>query len=240
MRTRAATETTSANLQVTSILDYQDGIVRDLAGSLRHQNPEPRKLLQAAHRYLVDSVKPVYALNELQPASKTLRQERGSCSQRMACLEALARACGIPTRSRALLISGRFWYPRFRLFRTFLPKSILLVWPQFFVNGGWVDFDELYSPAAKLAESADRAFRNDGESIFDAVDHTPVDFMAKTCGPGCAPSRFDLSKFVLADEGFFETRDEVFTRFGSFHTTLRGRMFEVIYGGRASFSPASS
>ena len=64
--------------------------------------------------------------------------------------------------------------------------------------------------------------------------------MAKTCSPGCAPSRFDLSKFVLADEGFFETRDEVFTRFGSFHTTLRGRMFEVIYGGRASFSPASS
>jgi hypothetical protein len=78
MRTPAATETTSANLQVTSILDYQDGIVRDLAGSLRRQNPEARKLLQSAHRYLVDFVKPVYALNELQPASKTLRQERAA------------------------------------------------------------------------------------------------------------------------------------------------------------------
>jgi hypothetical protein len=32
----------------------------------------------------------------------------------------------------------------------------------------------------------------------------------------------------------------VFERFGSFHTTLRGRMIEVIYGGRNSFSPSGS
>jgi hypothetical protein len=114
----------------------------------------------------------------------------------------------------------------------------LLVWPQFFVDGSWIDFDELYGSAAELAERAERAFSNDGESIFDAVGHTPVDFMAKTCGPSCAPSKFDLSKFVLADEGFLDTRDEAFARFGSFHTTLRGRMFQVIYGGRASFSPS--
>ena len=59
--------------------------------------------------------------------------------------------------------------------------------------------------------------------------------MGKTCGPACAPSKFDLSKFVAADEGFFDTRDEVFARFGSFQTTFRGRIFDAIYGGRASF-----
>ena len=240
MSTQAPTVPTSANLQATSILDHRDGIILDLAANLRQRNSGDRELLQSAHRYLVHFVKPVYALDELQPASHTLRKQHGSCSQRMACLEAVSRACDIPTRVRVLVISGRFWYPRFRLFRAFIPKKILLVWPQFFLEGTWVDFDELYSPAARLAERAEQGFRNDGESIFDAVDHTPIDFMAKTCGTGCAPSKFDLSRFVLGDEGVLDTRDEVFVRHGSFHTTLRGRMFGVIYGGRTSFSRLGS
>jgi hypothetical protein len=116
----------------------------------------------------------------------------------------------------------------------------LLVWPQFFLGETWVDFDELYGAAAERAARAESAFSNDGESIFDAVDHTSVDFMAKTCRAGCSHADFDLSKFVLADEGFFDTRDELFESFGSFHTTVRGRLFKVIYGGRASFSASGS
>ena len=184
----------------------------------------------------MELVKPVYSLVELQPASQTLRNRKGSCSQRMACLEAISRACNVPTRSRVFLVSGRFWYPRFRSARAFIPKEILLVWPQFFLEGGWLDFDELYGPAMDLARKAESGFRNDGESMFEAVGHTAIDFLGKTCGPDCAPSKFDLSQFILADEGFFDTRDEVFERFGSFHTSLRGRMFHLIYGGRASFS----
>lgn len=240
MASQSATEPTAANLRATLILDHHEGIIRALAADLLEKTQKERELLQSAHRLVADSVKPVYSLDEFQSASRTLREKRGSCSQRMACLEAVARACDIPTRARVFLISGRFWYPRFRLFRTFIPAKILLVWPQFFLGGSWVDFDELYSPAANLAETARQAFSNAGESIFDAVDHTPIDFMAKTCGPACAPSKFDLSKFVAADEGFFDTRDEVFARFGSFQTTFRGRIFDAIYGGRASFSPSSS
>ena len=227
-----------ANLKATPILDHEDVAIRKLAASLPR---EPhRQLLQAAHRSLVKLISPVYSLDELRPASRTLHAGRGSCSQRMACLEAVSRACGIPTRGRVLFVSGRFWYPRFPLFRSFIPKTVLLVWPQFFLEGTWIDFDELYGPALDLAAKAERPFRNDGESIFDAVDRTPVDFMAKTCGPACVPSNFDLSKFVVSDEGFFDTRDEAFARFGSFQTTLRGRMFELLYGGHASFSPSRS
>ena len=97
----------------------------------------------------------------------------------MACLEAVSRDMDIPTRSRALLVSGKFWYPRFQLFRAFIPEKILLVWPQFFLENAWVDFDELYGPATELAAKAEHGFGNDVESIFDAVDHTAVDFMAK-------------------------------------------------------------
>ncbi len=233
-----APKSSPGNLKATPILDHHDAAIRDIAVNLESEHKEPRQLLQAAHRCLVNLVKPVYSLDEFQSASRTIREGKGSCSQRMACLEAVSRACGIPTRSRVLLVSGQFWYPRFRLFRAFIPKSILLVWPQFLLEGIWIDFDEMYGPAVDLAAKAERAFHNDGESIFDAVERTPVDFMAKTCGPACATSNFDLSRFVLSDEGFLDSRDEVFAHFGSFQTSFRGRMFEFLYGGQASFSPS--
>jgi hypothetical protein len=230
----ALKEIFSVNLIATPILDYQTSITGDVAAQLSVDAKPGGQLLQAAHRYLVSEVRPVYSVNEFQPASITLRLKCGSCSQRMACLEAVSRACGIPSRSRALHVSGRFWYPRFRTFRAFIPKRILLIWPQFFIEDAWIDFDEIYASAAELAKSASHAFRNDGESVFDAVEHTAVDFMSKTCGEHCSRSRFDLSKYVLADHGFYNTRDEVFERYGSFQASLRGRMFELIYGGRDS------
>lgn len=225
----------AANLQATPILDYEDAAIRDFIARFGRQQNGDRQFLHKAHLRLKELLRPVYSLDELQPSSGTFRAGKGSCSQRMACLESVSRACGIPTRSRILLVSGRFWYPRFRLVRMFVPKSILLVWPQFFLEDEWVDFDELYGSAKELAERAVGAFSNSGKSIFDAVDHTPIDFLAKTCGPNCAPSPFDLSRFILSDEGFLDTRDEVFHRYGSILATFRGRMFELIYGGRASF-----
>jgi len=151
----------------------------------------------------------------------------------MACLEAVARAAGIPTRVLSLHVKGSFWYPRFRLSRRFIPERILLVWPQFFLAGRWVGFEELHSSLDQLAENS-LGFSNAGESLFEAVQKTPVDFLGKNCGLACARPEHDLSKFVLADSGFFDTRDEVFERFGSFQYSLRGRVFELAFGGRSS------
>jgi hypothetical protein len=114
-------------LKATAILDYAQPVVCELAEQLRRQHKRDRELLQAAHRQLVDLVKPVYALNEFQPASHTIRRRCGSCSQRMACLESISRAAGVATRARALRVSGKFWYPRFRGLAVFIPRSILLV-----------------------------------------------------------------------------------------------------------------
>jgi hypothetical protein len=223
----------TANLKATGILDYSESSLSGVAAEFRRQHRPGRELLQAAHRYLVEFVKPFYILDELQPACHTLRKRVGSCRQRMACLEAVSRAAGIVTRSRALRVSGRFWYPRFRGFSMFIPKSILLVWPQFYFDGDWVDFDELYGSPEGLGKRANNEFSNEGESAFDAVAPTPVDSLAKTCPVGCFPS-FDLSRFVLADEGFFDARDVVFERFGSIQNTIRGCVFEILFGGRQS------
>ncbi|HXA77274.1 MAG TPA: transglutaminase domain-containing protein [Candidatus Acidoferrales bacterium] len=224
----------SANLKGTAILDVDHEEVRSLARMLVRPDQSGRDVLQNAHMRLSGMLRPVYSVNEWQPVSKTLQKKQGSCSQRMACLEAVARVAGIATRVRALHLKGDFWYPRFRFSRPFIPKRILLVWPQFFLQGTWLDFDELYAPAAELATAAAHGFRNDGESLFEAVQKTPVDFLGKTCGLACARPEHNLSRFVLDDAGFFDTRDEAFEQFDSFQQTLRGRMFEVVYGGRKS------
>jgi hypothetical protein len=41
----------------------------------------------------------------------------------------------------------------------------------------------------------------------------------------------DLSRFVVGDASFFDTRDEALRHFGSFQYTLRGRAFEIVFGG---------
>lgn len=225
------------NLVLTPILDYEHPAVQAVVATFRTMQP-PRAQLQAAHRHLATTIGPVYTVDDVQPVSVTLQKGRGSCSQRMACLEAIARANGIGTRVRALWVDGRFWYPRFRLSRPFIPRRILLTWPQFWLDGAWVDFDELYAPTADLLARADHGFTNSGETLFEAVAHTPVDFLGKsrscTGAVGCTATQADLSRFIVADAGCFDTRDDVFARFGSLHATWPGRAFELIFGGHKS------
>jgi len=166
-----------------------------------------------------------------------LARGTGSCSQRMAVLEAVCRAGGVPTRVRGLWMDGRFWYPRFRLARPFIPHRILLAWPQFLLDGAWTDFDELYASMAQLAaDEPAGVYTNAGETLFEAVSHTPVDLLGKTrdCGAACASTSADLSRFVLADAGLFDSRDALFARHGLLLRTLRGRAFEAVFGGRKS------
>jgi len=231
---KEASEPGLSNLETTAILDFRHVAVSQLAESLIRPGQTNRNLLQEAYRQIVQNVRPVYSVDEWQATSVTLENGEGSCSQRMALLEAVARAAGIATRVRAIYVKGDFWYPRFRLTRWLMPHKILLLWPQFFLEGTWVDFDEICASIGQLAAAAPPGFTNDGESLFEAVQSKPVDLLGKTCGLACARPEYDLSRFVLQDAGFFDTRDEAFKRLGSFQSTLRGRLFEVVFGGRKS------
>lgn len=225
-----------ANLSATSILDYHHPEVQAVLTQLQPFSSSEQTFVRAAHQYIKMNVKPVYTVNEFQPVSETFRKKKGSCSQRMACLEAVSRAQGIATRVRGLWIAGRFWYPRFRFSRPFIPEKILLALPQFYLAGKWVDFDEVFGSAAEMVQKAVSGFSNSGETLFEAVEHTAVDFWGKTrdCGAICSASQFDLSKYVVGDEGYFPAREELFNRFGSFQYSYRGRGFEMIFGGRKS------
>ena len=224
------------NLQPTPILDHGAASIRSIVTALRSLTSSPISFLRSAHLDISGRIKPVYTLDEFQPASVTLSNGRGSCSQRMACLEALSRANNIATRVHGLWIDGRFWYPRFYFSRPFIPRRILLAWPQFFIADHWIDFDELHGSTAELAMKSSDGFSNAGETLFEAVAHTAVDFYGKSsqCGVVCSTTEFDLSKYVVGDEGLFDTRDELFARFAALQYSWRGRLFETVFGGRKS------
>lgn len=135
----------------TRILDWRDprvaALVRELgaapAGGAAGESAESADLgesaaaarqveaLHRAHRWIAATVRPVYSVQDERPVSEVLRLGRGSCSQRMAVLEAVARASGVPTRVRGLLVDGTFWYPRFPRLRRIVPDQVLLAWPEF-------------------------------------------------------------------------------------------------------------
>lgn len=111
----------------TPVLDLDSPEVRALAAPLGAD--DTRSFLKAAHERIVRSIRAVYAVEDLQPASVTIRRGRGSCSQRLAVLEAVARSAGIATRVRGIEVDGAFWYPRFPRWKALVPDTVVLAWP---------------------------------------------------------------------------------------------------------------
>ncbi|MDI9899984.1 hypothetical protein QM716_08955 [Rhodococcus sp. IEGM 1409] len=203
----------------TPILDWgNDDVARlydDIAEGAIQAAPE---FLVSAHRSVGARIRAVYGLNDQQPASVTLSRGRGSCSQRLAVVEALARRHGIATRARGLVLRGEFWYPRFRHLHGVIPKSVLLAWPEFLIDGSWRDISEIVSPPALPAVSVDSAvepFTNSGEeTLFDAIGRAPISW-GKSVPCNC----LDFSEFVERDLGTFDSRDELFEKFGQTMST---------------------
>ncbi|MFG3280606.1 transglutaminase domain-containing protein [Streptomyces sp. NPDC048111] len=171
--------------------------------------PDDGELLRTAHALIARTVRPVYSLADRRPVSEVLRRGRGSCSQRLSVLEAVARSCGIATRVRGLLVDGAFWYPRFPRLTMLVPDRVVLAWPEFRLDGAWVAASALFGevPAAT-------GYTNAGpETLFDALSRGAVDWDGPVGCPGTGSS-CDLSARVLADLGHYDSRDALFTAQG--------------------------
>ncbi|MFF8833701.1 transglutaminase domain-containing protein [Streptomyces sp. NPDC015131] len=206
------------SVAATRILDHRHPAVRALLADARAAagTGGERAVVLAAHGLISARVRPVYAMDDTRPASRTLRLGRGSCSQRLAVLEAVARAAGVPTRVRGLLVDGAFWYPRFPRLRRLVPDTVVLAWPEFRLGGAWVNASELYAPLEVLGAREPRGFTNTGsQTLFEALASTAVDWdgAGAGCGTGgCAA--YDLSAMVRRDLGRFASRDELFAAHG--------------------------
>ncbi|MEV8590046.1 transglutaminase domain-containing protein [Streptomyces sp. NPDC051180] len=141
---------TAGSVRPTAILDLDHPRVAAFVARVRREADErgavtDRDRLRIAHGMIVTSVRPVYSVEDRRRVSRTLRLGRGSCSQRMAVLEAVARSLAVETRVRGLLVDGAFWYPRFPRLRPFVPAEVLLAWPEFRLDGAWVPIAELFA-----------------------------------------------------------------------------------------------
>jgi hypothetical protein len=83
-----------------------------------------------------------------------------------------------------------------------------------------------------LAREHPERFANDGESLFDAVGHTAIDFDGRTAE--CPGAQCDLSEFVKEEAGIFPTRDALFAAHPLLQRGLHGMAFEWVFGGRKS------
>ncbi|GAA3246426.1 hypothetical protein ACFO1B_54845 [Dactylosporangium siamense] len=110
-------------------------------------------------------------------------------------------------------MDGRFWYPRFPRLRHLVPTEVLLAWPEFHLDQQWVSTTELFGSVEQLSASGGGFTNRGGETLFDAVTRTAVDWDGVTSTPGTC-SACDLSAAVLADLGHFGSRDQLFARHG--------------------------
>lgn len=175
----------------TRILDWRDprvgALVRDLELPPGAASVES---LRRVHGWIAATVRPVYSVQDERPVSEVLRCGRGSCSQRLAVLEAVARATGTPTRVRGLVVDGTFWYPRFPKLRPLVPDQVLLAWPEFHVTAGagdpaWLTASELFDPL----DGPDGGFTNAGsETLFEALSRTAIDWDGAAAAPSARPT----------------------------------------------------
>ncbi|MGW7074759.1 transglutaminase domain-containing protein [Streptomyces sp. NPDC054866] len=223
----------AGSTEPTRILDWRHARVADLirsVGAVPTGAPDsPDSLgqlaaLRRAHGRIAATVRPVYSVHDERPVSEVLRRGRGSCSQRLAILESVARASGVATRVRGLLVDGAFWHPRFPHLRRLVPDQVLLAWPEFRfpeptpgrggATGPWLPVSELFGGLDELRERRAGGFTNAGaETLFEALSRTAVDWDGATaCGADAASC--DLSAHVLDDLGHFDSRDDLFARHG--------------------------
>ncbi|MFI8322204.1 transglutaminase domain-containing protein [Streptomyces sp. NPDC085529] len=211
-----AADPTPGSTRPTAVLDLAHPLTAAFTARVRVEaaargDRTDRERLRSAHRLLVAEVRPVYSVEDRRRVSRTLRLGRGSCSQRMAVLEAVARSLGTATRVRGLLVDGSFWYPRFPRLRPFVPAEVLLAWPEFRLDGAWVPITGLFDHAGPSGEGG---FANTGaETLFEAVARTGVEWDAPAACDG-ASGACDLSAHLLTDLGRFGSRDELFARHG--------------------------
>ncbi|MGW5101107.1 transglutaminase domain-containing protein [Streptomyces sp. NPDC004100] len=230
----------AGSTEPTAILDWRhpsvSALLREISVSLDGESPadDPVATLRRAHRWIAGAVRPVYSVQDERPVSEVLRRRRGSCSQRLAVLESFARASGVATRVRGLVVDGRYWYPRFPTLRRLVPDQVVLAWPEFALDSAWLPVSELFGGLDELSARPGGGFTNSGaETLFDAVSRTAIDWDGTTACPADSAS-CDLSAHLLTDLGHFDSRDELFARHGQTLCWTARLVAEPVLGRRSA------
>jgi len=114
--------------------------------------------------------------------------------------------------------------------RLLVPDSVLLAWPQFFLEESWVDSSELFGTLVELADGSSSGFTNaGGETLFEALPRTALDWDGRTSELATC-SGCDLSARVLTDLGLYNSRDLLFHEHGQTLSWVARTLVEPILG----------
>ncbi|MFR9793617.1 hypothetical protein ACL07V_33920 [Streptomyces sp. MB22_4] len=119
----------------------------------------------------------------------------------------------------------------------------MLAWPEFRIDGlsgaeyaaaPWLPVSELFGGAGEPRGGIGGGFTNAGpETLFEALSRTSVDWDGTTACPASDGS-CDLSAHLLRDLGRFDSRDELFARYGQTLCGPARLLAEPVLGRRAA------
>ncbi|MEU6554356.1 hypothetical protein ABZ915_29400 [Streptomyces sp. NPDC046915] len=94
---------------------------------------------------------------------------------------------------------------------------------------------ELFGGLDELSEGSSGGFTNAGaETLFEALSRTAIDWDGATVCPATAGATCDLSAYVLADLGHFDSRDELFAQHGQTLCAMARLLAEPILSRRSA------
>lgn len=199
-------ESAPGSIGETRILDHASPhLQRFIADEKVARAATPASIVRTAHEAIGRRLSAVYSVNELTPASQVVRRGSGSCSQRFAVLEAIARSFGIRTRVRGLLVDGGYWNGRFPRLAGLIPHQVVIAWPEFLVDGAWLDTSALFEDCESGCAGW---FLNSGPStLFDAARDHRLEW-------GSSASDDGSGGVARVDLGYFTDRDGLFAAVG--------------------------
>jgi hypothetical protein len=121
-------------LAASSVLNYKDPAVADLAKQAAGDEKDPIRLAERLCRFVSQYVEDKNLSIGFATASEVARSKEGDCTEHAVLLAALGRAAGFPTR----VVTGIVYARRFGG-----KKSVFVghMWAQFWIDGQWVDVD---------------------------------------------------------------------------------------------------
>lgn len=131
---RLTAEEKARCLASSSVVNFKDPAVADLARQAAGTEKDPLQLAERLCRFVSDFVEDKNLSVGFATASETARSKEGDCTEHGVLLAALGRAVGIPTRVVTGIVYAGHFAGREGVFVGHL-------WTQFYVNGRWIDLD---------------------------------------------------------------------------------------------------
>lgn len=129
-------------LKETEYCDFSDPEIKRIAFSFKEKYPDEKELAVAFFYFVRDNI--LYRLGLWQKkASETLKEGKGTCTNKANLLVALLRACNIPAGYGVMRVKGKEYFGPIILpvFKNHVGEKSVHIYASVFLNGKWIKCD---------------------------------------------------------------------------------------------------